>query len=405
MFRKKCLFCNNKNLNDIINLGSHPLADTFISKSNLHLSDKVYPLIVQICNDCKNIQLKCKTTPEERYQENDYSYTSSNSNYSRHYWEKYAEVVLKLSEKKTNIKILEIGSNDGYLLKQFKDKGHKVLGIDASPYIAKIAQKNLIDTEIGIFDENFANKINNKVGNFDVVIANNVFNHSDNPTSFFKGVKKLLSKDGFFIFESPYWSNSIISGKFDQIYHEHVTYVNVRSINKLAERTGLSIYDTYLSDYHGGSLGIIIKIKKNKKNLQKIKFMINQENKSKLYSNSFYDNFMKKINNRKYIFMEKIYKNLIKQKPLICIGAAAKANTFLNFYGLDNKIVNFITDSSTNKIGKYTPLTRIPIEKDQIIKKFKNPNIIFTAWNVSDNLKKIISKINPKYTELKPYEN
>ena len=104
MFRKKCLFCNNKNLNDIINLGSHPLADTFISKSNLHLSDKVYPLIVQICNSCKNIQLKCKTTPEERYQENDYSYTSSNSNYSRHYWKKYAEFVLKLSKKKNKYK-------------------------------------------------------------------------------------------------------------------------------------------------------------------------------------------------------------------------------------------------------------------------------------------------------------
>ena len=94
-----------------------------------------------------------------------------------------------------------------------------------------------------------------------------------------------------------------------------------------------------------------------------------------------------------------------KEKIIIGYGAAAKANTFLNFYGLDNKIVNYITDSSTNKIGKYTPLTRIPIEKDQIIKKFKNPNIIFTAWNVSDNLKKIIGKINPKYTELKPYEN
>ena len=405
MFRKKCLFCGNNNLSDIINLGSHPLADTFINKSDLHTSDKVYPLIVQICNNCKNIQLKCKTTPEERYQENNYSYTASNSNYSKNYWKTYAEKVLKLHNKKTNIKILEIGSNDGYLLKQFKDKGHNVLGVDASPYIVNIALKNKINTKLGIFEENFAKKILNKMGKYDVIIANNVFNHSDNPLSFFKGVKKLLSKDGFFIFESPYWLNSIKSGKFDQIYHEHVTYVNVRSINKLAERIDLNIFDTYLSDYHGGSLGIIIKKNKNKKNLQKIKYMINTENSSKLYSNSFYYNFMRKINSRKYIFMENIYKNLIKQKPLICVGAAAKANTFLNFYGLDNKIVNYITDSSVNKIGKYTPLTRIPIEKDEIIKKFKNPNIIFTAWNVSNNLKKIINKINPRFTELKPYEN
>ena len=114
---------------------------------------------------------------------------------------------------------------------------------------------------------------------------------------------------------------------------------------------------------------------------------------------------MLKLNKKRNIFMEKIYKSLINASPLVCIGAAAKGNTFLNFYGLDNKLVDYVTDSSEHKIGKYTPLTRIPIEKDQIIKKFKNPNIIFTAWNVSDNLKKIISKISPKYTELKPYEN
>jgi hypothetical protein len=103
--------------------------------------------------------------------------------------------------------------------------------------------------------------------------------------------------------------------------------------------------------------------------------------------------------------MEKIYSESVKLRPLICIGAAAKANTFLNFYGLNNKIVNYITDSSKNKIGKYTPLTRIVVTKDNIITKFKKPNIIFTAWNISDNLKKIIYKLNPNCNELKPYGN
>ena len=105
------------------------------------------------------------------------------------------------------------------------------------------------------------------------------------------------------------------------------------------------------------------------------------------------------------MFMEKIYKNSINSSPLVCIGAAAKANTFLNFYGLNNKLVTCITDSSPIKVGKYTPLTRIPIMSDEIIKNLKNPNIIFTAWNVSVDLKKIIHKINPKYEELNPYAN
>ena len=114
---------------------------------------------------------------------------------------------------------------------------------------------------------------------------------------------------------------------------------------------------------------------------------------------------MQDLNYKKKIFMEKIYKNLINSSSLICVGAAAKANTFLNFYGLDNKLVEYMTDSSPIKIGKYTPLTRIPIASDQIIKNFKNPNIIFTAWNVSENLKKIIYQINPTYVEQNPYEN
>ena len=103
--------------------------------------------------------------------------------------------------------------------------------------------------------------------------------------------------------------------------------------------------------------------------------------------------------------MEKIFTSKNSSKPLICIGAAAKANTFLNFYGLNNNLVNCITDASKNKIGKFTPLTRIPITPDMIIKNYKKPNIIFTAWNVSDNLRKIINKINPKIEELKPYED
>ena len=405
MFRKKCLICEGTNLNEIINLGMHPLADTFIEKKKLHLSEKVYPLVVQLCEDCGNIQLKCTTTPEERYQENDYSYTSSNSNYSKKYWNKYALDVIKLFPKKNKLKILEIGSNDGYLLNELKKLGHEVIGIDASPKIAELANKKGILTKIGIFEENFSKNIFNNHGQFDLIIANNVFNHSDNPKSFFNGIKRLLADEGLFVFESPYWLDSISSGKFDQIYHEHVTYISVKPIKKLASFFDLQINDVFMSDYHGGSLRIIVSKKKNIENFEKIENIIKKEEKLELYSEIFYNSFMLKLNKKRNIFMEKIYKSLINASPLVCIGAAAKGNTFLNFYGLDNKLVDYVTDSSEHKIGKYTPLTRIPITTDEIIKKLNKPNIIFTAWNVSENLKKIIHKINPNYVEQNPYEN
>jgi len=405
MFRKKCLLCNQSNLNEIINLGMHPLADTFIEEKKLHLSEKVYPLIVQKCEDCGNIQLKCSTTPEERYQDNEYSYTSSNSNYSKNYWIEYASNIIKLFPNKNKLKILEIGSNDGFLLSELSKFGHEVVGIDASPAIVKLAIKNDVFTKVGIFEKNLSKEILRDHGQFDLIIANNVFNHSDDPKGFFDGIKNLLLEDGLFAFESPYWLNSIKSGKFDQIYHEHVTYVAVKPIEKFVSFCSFHIYDVLLSEYHGGSLRFIISKKKNDKNLEKIKNMIKEEDRLELFSNIFYDNFMKKLNIKKNIFMEKIYRSLISSEPLICIGAAAKGNTFLNFYGLDSKIVNYVTDTSKNKIGKYTPLTRIPISTDGIIKDFKKPNIIFTAWNVSENLKKIIHKINPNYVEQNPYEN
>jgi 2-polyprenyl-3-methyl-5-hydroxy-6-metoxy-1,4-benzoquinol methylase len=405
MFRKECLICDQSNLIEIIDLGMHPLADTFIENEKLHLSEKVYPLVTQLCEDCGNIQLKCTTTPEERYQDNSYSYTSSNSAFSRNYWFQYANNVSKFFPNKKILKILEIGSNDGFLLNELKKLGHQTIGIDASLPIAEIARVRGIITEVGIFEENFSKEIVKKYGQFDLIIANNVFNHSDNPKSFFEGIKNLLLNDGLFIFESPYWLNSIKSGKFDQIYHEHVTYSATKPIKKLVSFCELHIYDISLSEYHGGSLRFIVAKKENKKTLDKVKAIINEENSLELYSGAFYKKFMKSLNIKKNIFMEKIYKKLIVSEPFICVGAAAKGNTFLNFYGLNNKIINYVTDSSENKIGKFTPLTRIQIVSDEIIKEFKKPNIIFTAWNVSENLKKIIQKINPDYVELNPYEN
>ena len=405
MLRKNCLMCSSSKLNDIINLGMHPFADTFIPKSKIHLSEKVYPLIVQLCKSCGNIQLKCQTEPEERYQDYEYSYTSSNSNYSKNYWLEYSKEILKSFSHTPRLKILEIGSNDGYLLSLLKKMGHNVLGIDASSKMNEIASRKGIKTKMGIFNEKLSKIINKQFGKFDLIIANNVFNHSDDPQSFLNGICNLLKHKGIFAFESPYWFNSIKSGKFDQIYHEHVTYPTTKSINQIISTNNMQILDILLTPYHGGSIRYIITNKKNNKILNKVKKFISEETKLGLYSPLFYKKFMKNLNQKKNIFMKKMYNESIKLKPLICIGAAAKANTFLNFYGLNNKLVNYITDSSKNKIGKYTPLTRIFVTNDKIIKKFKKPNIIFTAWNISDNLKKIIYKLNPNCNELKPYGN
>ena len=283
-----------------------------------------------------------------------------------------------------------------------KKYNHEVLGVDASPKMNELSMKNNINSKLGVFNEKISQEILNEFGKFDLIIANNVLNHSDDPKIFFKGVSKLMKNSGKFIFESPYWLTSIQSGKFDQIYHEHVTYLNAKWVKKISRIFELFITKIELTEYHGGSIRFILSKTEDKDDNNRIDKFIYNENKIGLYSQLFYKKFVNNLYKNRSVFMEKLIDN---NSPLICIGAAAKANTFLNFYGLNNKMVNFVTDASPLKIGKFTPLTRIEIVKDEIIKNYKKPKIIFTAWNVSDNLKKLIFKLNNNYEELKPYGN
>ena len=401
--RKNCQICKSKNLQDIIDLGMHPFADKFIKESDKYLDEKIFPLVVCLCQKCGNIQQKIITTPESRYSDAEYSYTSSNSNYSRSYWKNFAQHIGKIKTG-IDLKILEIGSNDGYLLSVLKKFNQFVLGIDPSPAMNRLAKKRGIISIQDIFCLKSANKIKKKYKKFDIVIANNVLNHSNEPINFFKGLKKILKKDGLFVTENPYWLDTIANGFFDQIYHEHVSYFTIKSMLKICKINNLYIYDIIKTDYHGSSIKIIIGFDKKNETKNKINQFIKREENKKIFDPSFYKGLMKKINYKKLKFMKKIINLKIRSKKIICVGASAKGNTFLNFYGLNFNFIDFVTDLSPKKIGKITPLSRIPIKSDNEISGIANPYIILTAWNLSNTLKKKIKKINSNFKMLNPFK-
>lgn len=401
MFRKNCLLCFKDKLKTIINLGLHPFADKFLKKVDLENKEPTYPLLVDLCSYCQNIQLKYVTSPEHRYQKFDYSYTSSTSKTSRDYWKKLNIFINKITNQGRK-KILEIGSNDGYLLSLLKKK-HFCLGIDASPKMAELASKKKIKTLVKIFEKKTASMIKKKYGKFDIIIANNVFNHSNNPFDFMNGVKSILSNEGMFVTENPYWKKTIASGFFDQIYHEHTIYINVQSMYKLCKRLKIYIYDILETENHGSSLRFIIGNKINLENTKKIKKFINQEKRSNIFSTKYYKELFQRIEFNKNKFLIKLHKLKLKKKKIVCIGASAKGNTFLNFYGLNYSLIDFITDVSANKVNKYTPFSRIKIKKDINIKNIKNLYLIITAWNFSDHIVKKLKKINDKFVVLKPF--
>ena len=385
-----------KLMNKIIDLGMHPFADTFISEDQLILPEPVYPLQCFLNKNTGEIRVGVHTRAHERYNLYDYSYTSSNSEFARNHWTNYAKEVSKKINLPNGSKVIEIGSNDGFLAKQFKDIGHKVLGVDASSEMANLALELGIKTRIMLFGTDASKTIKKDFGCADLIVANNVFNHSDDPEDFGNGVVNLLNKNGTFVYELPYWYNTIKDKKFDQIYHEHVTYFTVKFSYELLRKVGLEIVDVEFVDYHGGSLRVFAK-KVDEVVLQgHIREIIEEEEKYGLFNQATYKYFMTALYDRKNKFMEKIYRIKLDGHSIIGVGAAAKGNTFLNFYNLDNTILDYITDSSKYKQGKYTPLTRIPIVCDEIFAKYDKVYALILSWNITDILKENLKKINDK---------
>jgi SAM-dependent methyltransferase len=391
MRRTECLSCKSKTLIPIIQLGVHPFSDTFIGEERLEESEPVLPLECHLCQKCGHIQTGYESDAVKRYNDYDYSYTSSNSGIARAHWEEYALTVTeKLSLKPESI-LVEIGSNDGYLCNQFKSIGMNVSGVDAAKAMVDISNENDIDVIHGCFDLNMADHMTAA----DVVLANNVFNHSNDPLDFAKGVASVLVENGTFVCEQPYWATSVETQRFDQIYHEHVSYFTITGLQNLLGKAGLYIYDAEIVDYHGGSLRIYAGKKKVRSPYSVREFKA-QEEAMGLFEPSTYDSFMQSILSRRNSFLQKIYTLKTMGHNIVAVGAAAKGNTFLNFYNLDSSVIDYVTDCSEYKQGKYTPLSRILITGDEILEKYKGVYVLILSWNLSSKLKEIIYNINPK---------
>ena len=384
-----------KNKKKIIDLGMHPYADTFIKENQLNKSEPIFPLKCYLDNSNSLISNSIVTNEKDRYNLYEYSYTSSNSKFSKDYWISYSKQIVNEFKVNSNTKILEIGSNDGYLLKQFKKKTKKILGIDASSFMAQIANKNKIRTVNSIFGKKNSLSLKKKYGKFDIIIANNVLNHANDPFDFIDGIKNILSANGTFIYELPYWYNLIKMQKFDQIYHEHVSYMTAKSSFSLLKKNKLQISKIEETPYHGGSIRVFSNHSKKITLKSNVAKLIKKEEKLKLFNFETYEKFMKDLSLRKIKFMKKVLNYKSKGYKIVGIGAAAKANTFLTYIGLNNLIVDFITDTSKYKIGKYTPLTRIPIYDDNMLKNLgKKICVIPLAWNMGYVIENKIKKIN-----------
>jgi 2-polyprenyl-3-methyl-5-hydroxy-6-metoxy-1,4-benzoquinol methylase len=401
MFRTKCITCDNTQLQEVINLGMHPMADRFIPENRLAQPDTAYPLVVDFCATCHGFQLRTETSEHERYAEYDYSYTSANSYTSRAHWTEYASTVGKYVSLQAGDKVLEIGSNDGFLSEQFAKRYDAiVMGIDAAPAMVWEAAKRDVPTLTGIFGTKMTETL--KTGDCKLIVANNVFNHSNTPLDFSEAVATMLAPNGTFVFELPYWRTSVEGAFFDQVYHEHVSYFTVSYASHLFERVGLHVNHVEYVNYHGGSIRVFVS--GNPCASASVDDFIVAEEVVGIFRTKTYVNMVAAVNLIRSNFLMKLHNLKQAGYKVVCAGAAAKANTFLNYYKLDSTIVDYVTDASPSKIGKWTPLTRIPIVSDDIVTQLGDKvAVIVTSWNLLRPISAALTKLNPDIHFLNPY--
>ena len=380
----------------ILDFGQHAYADTFVAEDQLNLSEPVFPLQVNLNAESGSIQLGYVSHAEDRYSLYSYSYTSSNSKTARDHWDEYATTV---KQRCASIKFaVEIGSNDGYLINQFRDEGVRAIGIDPSMDMCRIAKERGVEVMPAMFCEPVAKDLAKRVGGANVVIANNVFNHANDPVSFARAVCQLLADDGLFVFEVPYWLSMIESGRFtDMVYHEHPTYFTIKMAWNTLKAAGLEITDFDVVDYHGGSLRVFARRDTGAAMPVVIEDAIARETQVGLFDIGFYQVVQRRFEQQRDAWLRQFYE-IRQAEPdavFIGVGAAAKANTWLTWHGLNRTHLKYITDSSAFKQGKYTPLSRIPIADDAVFAQYDRPYAMILSWNIGAGLKQAILNINP----------
>jgi SAM-dependent methyltransferase len=409
MFRNQCLCCKSTDLREVIHLGMHPLADSFIPVEQAAEPDRVYLLACDFCARCGQIQNRTVTAPEERYGAVDYSYTSSHSKTSRDHWTAYARRVGAQTGLQADDGVLEIGSNDGFLSACFAEAGGRVLGVDASAVMAKLAAERGVETMVELFGNASLNRIRARLTRLPkLIVANNVYNHADDPLGFAQAVKNLLAPDGTFVFELPYWAVSVQECRFDMIYHEHVNWFTVTYARNLLERADLKVVHVEEADYHGGSIRVFVQHNNPTapgiKGAADLDGFIEREKSLGLFDPETYLAYARRVRDRRNRFLSQVYMLKSRGESIVCVGAAAKGNTFLNYYNLDSSLIDCVTDSAPSKIGKFTPRTRIPILPDDALAQYDRVHAIITSWNLSATLQGILLKINPRIQFLNPYD-
>jgi len=385
----RCRSCRSELKLTLIDLGSSPIANNLETDNDLILQSEKFPLKVLTCHFCSLVQLS-ETISEKNLFASNYSYHSSYSTSWLTHSKNYVDEIIHFLEIKENDLVIEIASNDGYLLQFFREAGINVLGVEPAADVANIAINKKIPTLINYFSESIARELRAKFKP-KLILGNNVLAHVPDIQDFVKGLDILLDDDGIITLEFPHLMNLIKFNQFDTIYHEHYSYLSITALIPIFEKHNMKIFDVKELSTHGGSLRIYVAKKSSKWEInESVERIIHEESKYDPRDEFIYTNLQERVLLLKKSLMREMLELKNSGLKIAAYGAAAKGVTLLNYCGIDSDIIEYVVDMNPHKQGKFLPGSRIPIVEISRLLQDPPDVLLVLPWNLSIEIRKTI---------------
>ena len=379
----KCRHCGTELVLPLIDLGSAPPSNAYLTEKTLKASEKWFPLKVLVCNQCWLVQTEDYAGAEELF-DADYAYFSSFSTSWLKHAEQYVADMVHRFELNEKSHVVEIAANDGYLLQYVKARGIPCLGVEPTSSTAAAAKEKGLEVVEAFFGVELAKKLISQGNQADLTAANNVLAHVPDVNDFVAGFSHLLKPNGVATFEFPHLMQLVKHTQFDTIYHEHFSYLSLTAVNQIFNQNGLQIFDVQEIATHGGSLRVFAQRKEQGQHhvTKAVSELLSREVFAGMKTEAYYADFQQKANRVKHDLIDFLIKAKREGKKVMGYGAAAKGNTLLNYAGIRPDLLLSVVDLNPAKQNKYLPGSRIPIVEESIIRRQKPDYVLIFPWNL-----------------------
>jgi C-methyltransferase C-terminal domain/Putative zinc binding domain/Methyltransferase domain len=392
----QCRFCNTELEHVFIDLNNSPASNSFLTKEQLNEPETFYPLKVYTCHKCFLVQVDEYKKSDAIFDSNYVYFSSYSTSWLKHASD-YADKMTQRFGYNQDSQVIEIASNDGYLLQYFLQKGIKVMGIEPTANTAEVAIEKGIKTIIEFFGVELADRLRNHWDvKADLLLGNNVLAHVPDIMDFVAGMKIILADEGVITMEFPHLMQLVDNNQFDTIYHEHFSYLSFYTVKQIFESQGLEMFDVEELPTHGGSLRIYAKhaADATKEISANVAAILNKETDKGLNGLAYYDNFQQRALKVKLDLTEFLINQKRAEKKVAAYGAAAKGNTLLNYCGIKNDLIDFVVDANPHKQDKFLPASHIPVVNEAYLKEAKPDFVIILPWNLKEEITQQLAYIS-----------